>query len=216
MDDTLKTKMAYHPILLGVIALIAGSLLVLADNGTRDEIGRRLAEDLRRSLTQVVPDSAYDNNLLNDRIVLHEPLEYSDHEAGITIYRARLAGEVNAVAFEVIGMGYSGAIRIMMSIHSDGSIMGVRVIQHAETPGLGDKIEIARNDWITGFDGKSLDNYTTKMWAVKKDGGAFDQFTGATITPRAVVRAVHHGLNYFKEHRDEILNAPAEKEASHG
>lgn len=214
MDDALKTKMAYHPILLGIIALIAGTMLVMADNGTRDEIARRIAEDLRRSLTQVVPDSEHDNNLLEDRIVLHEPLEFSDHEEGITIYRARLNGEVKAVALQVIGMGYSGAIRIMMSIRSDGSVMGVRVIQHAETPGLGDKIEIERDNWIEGFNGKSLASHEPHLWAVKKDGGSFDQFTGATITPRAVVRAVHQGLSYFKQHRDVILNTPTASDAS--
>ena len=105
----------------------------------------------------------------------------------------------------------------MMSVSRDGSIMGVRVIAHAETPGLGDKIEVAKDAWIRTFSGLSLDNQTTQQWAVKKDGGAFDQFSGATITPRAVVHAVHQGLNYFKTHRAEILELePTDAEVPHG
>ncbi|HKI62470.1 MAG TPA: electron transport complex subunit RsxG [Mariprofundaceae bacterium] len=208
----IKQKMAYHPILLGGIALIAGAMLVFVDAGTRGPIADRQAEDLRASLTQVVPASAYDNNLLEDTIVLHYPLEYADHVAGITFYRARLHGKAVAAAFEVIGMGYSGVIRIMMGVRSDGSIMAVRVIAHAETPGLGDKIEEAKSDWITHFATMSLEKLTRQQWAVKKDGGEFDQFSGATITPRAVVRAVHKGLAYFNAHRAEIL----ETEAPHG
>ena len=209
MKQPMKNKLAYHPILLGGIALIAGAMLVLADAGTRDAIAERQAEDLRASLTQVVPESLHDNNLLKDTVLLHAPLEFSDHETGITFYRARIKGQAIAAAFEVIGMGYSGAIHIMMAVNRDGSILGVRVISHAETPGLGDKIEVAKGDWIKRFSGLSLANRNARQWAVKKDGGEFDQFSGATITPRAVVRAVHNGLEYFNEHKQEILSAEA-------
>lgn len=206
--NEIKQKMAYHPVLLGGIALIAGSLLVLGDAGTRDEIAARQAEDLRASLTQVVGDDVHDNSLLTDTIVLHAPLEFSD-PGGVTVYRARKDGKVVAAAFQVVGMGYSGAIRIMMSVRANGSIMGVRVIAHAETPGLGDKIEVEKDDWIERFSGLSLQNRTTDQWKVKKDGGQFDQFSGATITPRAVVRAVHKGLAYFNAHKEEIMNEEA-------
>jgi len=204
----LKEKMGYHPLLLGGIALIAGLMLVLADTATRGEIAARLDEDLRASLDQVIDRSLYDNNPLSDRLVLHAPLEFSDNDSGIVFYRARMKGEVVAAAFQVTAMGYSGEIAIMMGLDRDGEILGVRVISHTETPGLGDKIEAAKNDWILGFTGLSLANRTQSQWAVKKDGGEFDQFSGATITPRAVVRAVHNGLEYFNDHRDEILNAP--------
>ena len=223
--NEVKEKMAYHPILLGGIALVAGIMLVLADAGTRDAIAERQAEDLRASLTQVVRADIHDNNLLDDTLVLHAPLEFADAETGITFYRARMKGEVVAAAFKVVGMGYSGAIDIMMCVNSDGSIMGVRVISHAETPGLGDKIEAAKSDWIERFSGLSLANRNARQWAVKKDGGEFDQFSGATITPRAVVRAVHNGLKYFNEHKTEILgtkpapisdNAAAQNPANQG
>ena len=205
-ESNIKQKMAYHPLLLGGIALIAGTLLVLADAGTRDEIAQRQAEDLRVSLSQVVGDDIHDNSLLADTIVLHQPLQYSDSATGITVYRARLNGKVIAAAFEVIGMGYSGPIRIIMSVGSDGNIMAVRVIAHAETPGLGDKIEIEKSNWIKYFSGLSLINRSITQWAVKKDGGEFDQFSGATITPRAVVRAVHNGLAYFNANKSTILD----------
>jgi len=205
----IREKLGYHPILLGGIALLAGLLLVLADAVTRSEIAARLDEDLRASLDQVIDRSLYDNNPLSDRLLLHAPLEFSDADAGIAFYRARMKGEVVATAFRVIGMGYSGEIAIMMGIDSSGEILGVRVISHAETPGLGDKIEAAKDNWILGFTGLSLENRTQSQWAVKKDGGEFDQFSGATITPRAVVRAVHKGLQYFNAHREEILNTPA-------
>jgi len=210
-DQGMKQRMAYHPILLGGIALVAGTLLVLADAGTRDQIAERQAEDLRTSLTQVVGDDVHDNKLLTDTIVLHAPLEFSD-SSGVKFYRARTRGKVVAAAFEVIGMGYSGAIRIMMSVKADGTIMGVRVIAHNETPGLGDNIEVDKTDWIKHFTGLSLSNRSQSQWKVKKDGGQFDQFSGATITPRAVVRAVHKGLAYFNAHRAEILDL----EAPHG
>lgn len=203
--NEIKQKMAYHPVLLGGIALIAGAMLVFADMATRGTIAERQAEDLRASLTQVMPDNIHDNNLLKDTVVLHAPLEFADHEAGITFYRARFKGEVVAAAFQVIGMGYSGAINIIMSVDRSGAILGVRVISHAETPGLGDKIEEAKSDWIKRFSGLSLANRNARQWAVKKDGGEFDQFSGATITPRAVVRAVHKGLEYFNAHKQEIF-----------
>lgn len=217
----IKQKMVYHPILLGGIALIAAAMLVLADAGTRDEIKHRQAEDLQASLKQVIIANEHDNDLLADTITLHAPLEHADSETGVTFYRARLQGKVVAAAFQVIGMGYSGPIYIMMSVRSNGTIMGVRVISHAETPGLGDKIEVAKGDWIERFGGLSLANRNKQQWAVKKDGGDFDQFSGATITPRAVVRAVHNGLLYFNEHRSTILDLKTldqepKPEAGHG
>jgi len=95
-----------------------------------------------------------------------------------------------------------------MAVDADGRILGVRVLKHSETPGLGDKIEITRHAWITSFDGKSLDDPPPAQWAVRKDGGIYDSFAGATITPRAVVRAVKGGLDYFAAHRRQILGDP--------
>lgn len=101
--------------------------------------------------------------------------------------------------------GYSGKIRFIMALQYDGSIGGVRVVKHKETPGLGDYIEIARSDWIKGFNGVSLDNHKDSDWKVKKDGGQFDYMAGATVTPRAVVKAVHKAAQYYAQHRDELF-----------
>jgi electron transport complex protein RnfG len=122
------------------------------------------------------------------------------------LYVARKDGKVSALALTTVAPnGYSGAIQLLIGITRDGVISGVRVVTHRETPGLGDLIEEAKSNWIYAFNGKSLADPSGKGWGVKKDGGIFDQFTGATITPRAVVQAVHHALQYFEQHRAELL-----------
>ena len=127
-------------------------------------------------------------------------------EARSTAYRARLQGEPVAVIFNSVAPnGYSGRINLLVGVYIDGSLAGVRVIKHAETPGLGDGIEIRKSSWITGFDDKSLDNPDADGWRVKRDGGEFDQLTGATITPRAIVAAVRNTLLYYRQNADMIF-----------
>ena len=111
-----------------------------------------------------------------------------DHGKDITVYRARKDGKVTGVAYEIYGTGYAGEIKLMLGVDAEGNMLGVRVLAHKETPGLGDKIEVKKGDWILRFTGMSLGNPPAEKWEVKKDGGQFDQFAGATITPRAVVR----------------------------
>jgi electron transport complex protein RnfG len=94
-----------------------------------------------------------------------------------------------------------------VAIRADGSVIGVRVVSHHETPGLGDYIELAKNDWIKSFDDTSLNKYQDADWHVKKDGGQFDYMAGATVTPRAVVKAVHHALQYFEQNREQLFAA---------
>ena len=121
------------------------------------------------------------------------------------VYLAKKQGEVNAVCFKFVAPdGYAGPISLVMGIDRNGEILGVRVITHVETPGLGDKIEISKSKWVLSFNGKSLDNLTLEQWAVKKDGGTFDQFSGATITPRKVVQAIRRGLDFYKSHKTEF------------
>jgi len=194
-----REKMAYQPILLGTFALLASGALAWASNATGDAIAAAEAKDLRDSLAEVLPQGMADNDFLKDTV---------DLEKGgktLTIYRARKDGVVKAALFKVAERGYAGEIQLLMAVDSEGRTLGVRVLKHAETPGLGDKIEIRKDKWIKGFDGKSLDDPTPEKWGVKKDGGIFDQFAGATITPRAVVKAVKGGLAFFAEHRKEIL-----------
>ena len=128
--------------------------------------------------------------------------------ASVQVYRALSAGQVTALAFQVEGRGYAGEIDVLLGLDADGRILGARVLSHKETPGLGDKIEVAKDDWILAFDGLSLGDPPPERWAVKKDGGDFDQFSGATITPRAVVRALKGGLEFFAANR-AALTAPA-------
>jgi electron transport complex protein RnfG len=196
--------------LLGGMATLASAILVLGDVETRDDIAMRQAEDLKASLSQVLPDEIHDNDLLSDVITL--PTGKDDKEP-IKVYRAHLDGRISAVAYEVSAIGYAGPVTSIMGVDADGNVLGVRVISHAETPGLGDKIEISRSNWITSFNQHSLKNTTPAQWHVKKDGGEFDQFTGATITPRAVVKSVYEGLQTFERNRNELLR-PSTSEAS--
>lgn len=192
---------AQHGTLLAIFALGAAALLSFAADGTRDAIAERAAEDLRKSLAQVVPDAVYDNNLAEDYV------NVTDREIGaFPVHQARRGDDVIAAAFEVVGQGYSGAIRVLVGIDREGRLLGVRVLAHTETPGLGDKIEAARSDWILSFDGLSLGDPPQDQWKVKKDGGRFDQFAGATITPRAVVAAIVESLKLFHRNKAAILN----------
>lgn len=195
----LRTRLGYQALLLGGVALLTSAALAFAALLTGPEIKAAEEADLKQSLTQVLPGS-YDNDLLKDTVSLHG-------EAGeVLVYRARRAGKVEAVVYRVTGYGYSGAIVCMMGVSREGKVLGVRVIKHAETPGLGDKIEPAKAKWIFDFDGKWLGEPPVDKWAVKKDGGVFDQFAGATITPRAVVKAVKGGLVFFEANRAALLD----------
>jgi electron transport complex protein RnfG len=147
----------------------------------------------------VIPAGSYDNALLESTLEIP-----GDEGESILVYRALEGLDATGVAFEVVGQGYAGPIRILLGVGADGRVLGARVLSHAETPGLGDKIEVTRDDWILGFDGLSLDDPPPERWAVKKDGGVFDQFSGATITPRAVVAAIKGGLETFAAHRDAL------------
>lgn len=198
-----KQGVLYHATLVGGFALLASTMLSLGDFITKDAITSRRADDLRNLLEQVIPPDTHDNNLLTDTMNF-PPNELSESE--LTAYRARQQDTVQAVAYETSISGYAGPIVLVMGVDRNGTILGVRVVTHAETPGLGDRIEPGKSDWLLGFNGRSLHNPGPKGWAVKKDGGEFDQFTGATITPRRAVQAVHQGLEFFEQYRSQLLN----------
>lgn len=200
-----RPKLSYQAGILAVFALAASVLLGFADLATRDVIQQRLDEDLKASLEAVVPADLYDNNLLEDTMTLPSA-EHNIGAAQTLVYLAKKAGAVSAVCFKFIAPdGYAGPISLVMGVNRQGEILGVRVIAHVETPGLGDKIEIAKSKWVLGFNGKSLDNLTAAQWAVKKDGGVFDQFAGATITPRKVTQAIKRGLDFYQRHKTQLL-----------
>lgn len=197
--ELIREKLGYQPVLLGVIALIASAVLANADNSTRAPIAAAEARDMQNSLAQVLPQGFADNDLLKDVVELSKA-----DGSKVKIYRARKAGKVVAGVFQVAERGYAAEIQVLMAVDVKGTILGVRVLKHAETPGLGDKIEIAKSPWADSFTGKSLTDPEPARWGVKKDGGVFDQFAGATITPRAVVKAVKGGMDFFTEHKKEI------------
>lgn len=197
-----KERLYYPGLLLGGMALVASAALAIGDQQTRSAIAQRQAEDLQLSLAQVVPVNLYDNNPVADAVDVPDPTPRR-------VYRARKEGQVAAVAFQAVGQGFSGPIVMLMGVDRSGAVLGVRVLSHAETPGLGDKIEVQKGGWIRKFEGLFLGNPPPEKWGVKKDGGIFDQFSGATITPRAVVRGVKEGLEFFAEHRAELLDDAA-------
>ncbi|MDD5390477.1 MAG: electron transport complex subunit RsxG [Gallionellaceae bacterium] len=199
--DNLRDKLGYQGALLAAAALITTAALAVASRATGPAIAAAEARDLQQSLSQVLPGK-FDNDLLKDTVVLPGP------DGEVTVYRARRADQVEAVVFQVVGHGYAGRIVCMMGVDKDGHILGVRVLKHAETPGLGDKIEPAKSDWIHAFTGKYLGDPVAEKFAVKKDGGVFDQFAGATITPRGVVKAVKGGLAFFAKEKSRLLDTP--------
>ena len=200
-----RQKLVYHIALLGGVALLTSAAIGVADHLTRADIAQRQLEDLQITLQQVVPATYYDNDLVRDTVTVND-------EGGrpVVVYRARRGGRVQAVCYQVSAPGYGNtAMIVAVGIDRAGTLLGTRVISHNETPGLGDKIELSKSDWILSFTGRSLNDPQPEKWAVKKDGGVFDQFTGATITPRAVVKAVKGSLDFFAAHRALLLDEAA-------
>ncbi|WP_349569107.1 electron transport complex subunit RsxG [Azotobacter salinestris] len=194
-----RPMVAYQSLSLGVVCGLVAMALLIANFLTHDTIEAQMLEDRLATLRQVVPDELYDNNPLADGF------KVQDAELGeIEVYPVRLQGKLTAVVFQGSNIGYGGPIEQMMAVDAQGRILGVRVLAHKETPGLADKIEASRSDWIKVFDGLSLDNTALDKWKVKKDGGQFDQFAGATITPRAVVKTVLQGLQFQARHADQL------------
>ena len=204
--EKLRPQLRYQTGILAGFALSAALLLGLADLATRGVIQLRLEEDLKVKLEEVIPAELHDNDLLFDTVTL--PSADANLGANETVvYLAKKQGETNAVCFKFVAPdGYAGAISLVMGIDKNGEIRGVRVISHTETPGLGDKIEISKSKWILSFNGKSLENVGYEKWAVKKDNGIFDQFSGATITPRKVVLAIRRGLEFYKANQATLLS----------
>jgi electron transport complex protein RnfG len=192
-------------LLLGLFAVVATTLVALTETSTREQIKENEREALLSGINALIPHEQYDNAILQDTIVL-DATDALGTEEPTTVYRARKQGENVAVVLTAVAPnGYSGTIKMLVGIYADGTLAGVRVINHKETPGLGDKIDEKKADWIFQFEGLSLANPASEKWKVKKDGGEFDQFTGATITPRAVVSAVKRSLEYFRSHSDELF-----------
>ncbi|MFG1497446.1 electron transport complex subunit RsxG [Saccharospirillum sp. HFRX-1] len=204
---------------LGLFAVLTAGLIALTQQLTAERIADNKRAFEAQTLLALVPADQHDNELLDTA--------YPTDLAGLTQtellrlpepalwYQAQQNDEVVAVILPLVAPeGYTEAIRLIMAVDHDGTLMGVRVVQHRETPGLGDQVEVTKSDWIHGFDGQSLGQPPLEDWQVKKDGGAFDQLTGATITPRAVVRAVARGLQFFELNRSVLLTINPTQEPS--
>ena len=199
----IRRSMLRNSLVLGLFAIVTVGLVAFIQQGTAERIAQAERQARVDALAQILPDGSYDNALLDSQRELRHALL---GPRPVPAWVATREGQPAAVILQATAPdGYSGAIHLLIGIQADGRLTGVRVIGHKETPGLGDKIELAKNAWIRGFDGKSLDEPAESGWAVKKDGGQFDQFAGATITPRAVVKAVHQALRYFDAHRDDLF-----------
>lgn len=203
-------QMITASLLLTLYSVVGTGLVAYTSAATSEQIKANEKGVLVNSIGEVLPSDNYDNEITTDKIT------FADHAAlgtanPVTIYRARKGDTpVAAVIITEAPEGYGGAIKLLIGINSDGTLAGVRTISHAETPGLGDKIDINKDDWVKDFDGKSLNDPKPEEWKVKKDGGVFDQFSGATITPRAVVKSIRTTLVYFKNNSDSIFSKPSD------
>ncbi len=197
--------MSRAAVVLAVFAAAGVLLVALTHAATRDRIAEVERQALLRSLHAVVSPEAHDNDPAADVVEVRDA-RLLGTDAPVPVYRARRGGESVAVILTPVAPdGYAGRIKLMVAVNQDGTLAGVRVLSHQETPGLGDLIEERRSSWILRFTGRSLSDPAPERWKVKKDGGAFDQFTGATITPRAVVKAVRNALEYYGVHREELF-----------
>ncbi len=198
-----------NAVILSLFAISTAAALAITNELTIGKVECNKQAALMASLNEVMPHDRHDNDLLADRITVSDPLLGRN---GHHIYRARQDGEPNGAVLEATAPdGYGGNIALIVGVDMQGKVQGVRVVPpHNETPGLGDKIETKKSGWIYGFNGLSLGNPANAGWAVKKDGGQFDSFTGATITPRAVVGAVHRALQYFDANQTAVFEAPSE------
>ena len=190
-----------------IFSLAASTALSVFYFITKSPIDESDARAKRIFLNQVIPADLYDNNLVKDTISV-EPSPLLGNKKNIDVYRAKKNNQVIAVIIEAVAPdGYSGEIKTLMGIDQEDKILGVRVITHKETPGLGDYIEIDKSQWIKNFNLKSLDKVSEKQWAVKKDGGDFDYISGATITPRAVIKSTYKCLLYSKENKKRLFTS---------
>jgi electron transport complex protein RnfG len=198
MSQSLKVNAVGIGVFAAITALLIATTYVL----TKAPIKENVRQQQSKKLYEIIGDTQFDNDVFEQVIEL--PGKAFGFDKPIKAQVAMLQDKVQTVIFPVLTpKGYSGNITLLVGINADTSIAGVRVITHRETPGLGDKVELKKSNWILSFNQQS--KQTRPKWAVKKDGGQFDQFTGATITPRAVVNAVGNALDYFIEHQQQLL-----------
>ena len=190
---------------LATFAIVCTAIVGTVHLLTKDKIEQQKQQQLLDRLSQVIDPTSYNNEIIKDCTMVNIGPTAQAHAAYIASYNdLPVAIAITATAPD----GYNGNIDVIVGITTAGVVSGVRVLSHNETPGLGDKIELDRNSWITSFNGKKINGNPDSRWKVAKDGGMFDQFTGATITPRAVVKVVHNTVVYFNENKEALFNQP--------
>lgn len=196
-------------LLLGAFAMLTTAIIAATQLGTKDLIAEQIRKAREKALLEIVPRDQHDNQMLDAQFTVDDQ-ELLNLSSQRSAFIATQNGTIKSVILPVIAPdGYSGKIELLVGINIDGRVAGVRAVQHAETPGLGDKIDLKKSDWILSFNQRSLTDPVPERWTVKKDNGEFDQFTGATITPRAVTSAVYKALLYFQKHQQSIEAMPA-------
>lgn len=210
--STIRKSIVSASLMLGLFSVIGIGLVVYTHAHTHERIAANERAFILKSLRELVPNEWHDNDLLTDKIQTRD-LDAFGNEQPVTIYRARMGGKpVAAILTPTAPDGYNGAIRLLVAIKLDGTLAGVRAVSHQETPGLGDAIDTNKTDWVLGFNGKSLADPTPEHWRVKKDGGEFDQFTGATITPRAIVKMVYKTLDFYHANQEQMFWWPSNEQ----
>ena len=197
---------------LAVMAAICTLLVAATYQLTADRIAANERAWLERSLEPALSGVFFEGSVTESKLLVPPPHDLPGNDTAI-IYRVFAEGAPVAALFAVTARdGYAGPIRILVGVGIDGTVTGVRIVEHRETPGLGDRIDQSRSDWVYQFDGRSLLNPAEADWLLEVDGGEFDQLTGASVTPRAVIKAIRDTLIYFDAHRDEIFTMPASEE----
>lgn len=207
MTDVLRSGLT-----LAVVGAVCAALVVVTWHMTTERIADNERAHLENSLRPALGDLVFDSGIIESRIDIAAPHDLPGNET-VSVYRVFQAEVPAAALFAVTARdGYSGPIRILVGVTYGGAITGVHVLEHRETPGLGDGIETSRSDWALQFRGRSLTDPDAAGWAIRADGGQFDQLTGASVTPRAVIKAVRQTLIYFEANRDRLFAAPATTE----
>lgn len=196
-------------IVLGIFALLCTALLTWVNQRTAAAIATSEHEAMVQQFSAIIARNEFDNDAIND-CVLQRDTAFLGVDRPLAVYRFRAHGSPRALIIHAIAPdGYNGEIALLIGIDVAGTLAGVRVSAHHETAGLGDKIERTKSDWIESFKSLSLQNRASEKWRVKKDGGDFDAFTGATMTPRAVIKAVEKSLHFYAQHRESLFSLPA-------
>lgn len=202
---TLQKTMTQAATILTLFAVLGGGLVVLSFHVTEKPIMANERLSLLRNLNEIISSDQYDNDLFSDNRDMTNEALLGTKET-VTLYRARKNGRPVAVVLTAVAPdGYNGNIRLLIGIRYEGTLAGVRVISHQETPGLSDIIDLRKSKWLLGFNDRSLNNPPEEKWKVRKDSGVFDHLTGATITPRAVVKAVKNALLFYRDFQEEVF-----------